>query len=102
MDTLTAAATPAAADPVAISVASERVELGLTGMTCAACATRIEKVLNRVPGAHATVNFATETATVALDRARADPEALIAAVVRAGYGATVRRDPEADRARDKV
>ena len=36
-----------------------KVELGLTGMTCAACATRIEKVLNRVPGAHATVNFAT-------------------------------------------
>ena len=42
----------------------ERVELALEGMTCAACATRIENVLNRVPGAHAQVNFATESARV--------------------------------------
>jgi Cu+-exporting ATPase len=81
---------------------SHRLELGLTGMTCAACATRIERVLNRVPGAHASVNFATETATVMLDRALADPEAVLAAVTRAGYGAIVRSDPEADRARDKA
>ena len=47
--------------------AQERVELGLTGMTCAACAARIEKVLNRVPGVHAAVNFATEIATVGFD-----------------------------------
>src|SRR5664279_1173879 len=80
----------------------ERVELGLTGMTCAACAARIEKVVNRMPGAHATVNFATETATVVLDRKLADPQAVIAAVGRAGYGATLRRDAEVDRLRDKA
>ena len=82
--------------------AGERLELGLTGMTCAACAARIEKVVNRVPGAHATVNFATETATVVLDHKLADLQVVIAAVERAGYGATLRRDPEADRARDKA
>ncbi|MFO1317003.1 MAG: heavy metal translocating P-type ATPase [Burkholderiales bacterium] len=81
---------------------AERVELGLTGMTCAACATRIEKVLNRVPGVAATVNFATETATVGFDPAVANPDQLIAAVTRAGYGATVRHDPEEDRKRDQA
>ena len=66
--------------------AAAQVELALTGMTCAACAARIEKVLNRVPGVVAAVNFATESA-----RARYDPGsvgslvALIAAVERAGY-----------------
>ena len=81
---------------------TERVDLGLTGMTCAACATRIERVLNRVPGVAATVNFATETATVGFDPAVASPDALIAAVTRAGYGAAVRRDPEEDRKADQA
>ncbi len=80
----------------------QRVELGLTGMTCAACATRIEKVLNRVPGVSASVNFATETATVGFDPAAVDAVKLIAAVERAGYGARVRTDPEADRKRDQA
>ena len=51
------------------SASEQRVELGLEGMTCAACATRIEKVLNRVPGVGANVNFATETATARFDAA---------------------------------
>jgi len=51
----------------------DHVELGLTGMTCAACAARIEKVLNRVPGVHAAVNFATEIATVGFDSAIVTP-----------------------------
>ena len=80
----------------------EHVELGLSGMTCAACAARIEKTLNRVPGVAAGVNFATETATVDYDPATATPEQLIAAVARAGYGARVRRDPEADRKQDEA
>jgi Cu+-exporting ATPase len=79
-----------------------RLELGLTGMTCAACAARIEKVLNRVPGVHAAVNFATEIATVGFDSAIATPEQMIAAVARAGYGARVRRESEAERADDKA
>jgi len=78
----------------------ERLELGLTGMTCAACAARVEKALNRVPGVAAGVNFATETASVGYDPAAVTPEQMIAAVARAGYGATVRRDPEADRRAD--
>ena len=42
----------------------ERVSLELTGMTCAACASRIEKKLNRLEGVTATVNYATEKAKV--------------------------------------
>jgi Cu+-exporting ATPase len=80
--------------------AAENVELGLTGMTCAACAARIEKTLNKLPGVAASVNFATETARVGFDPSQATTEALLAAVARAGYGATVRRDPAQDRARD--
>ena len=49
---------------------AQHVELGLTGMTCAACAARIEKVLNRMPGVRAGVNFAAETASVDFDPAR--------------------------------
>ena len=79
----------------------QSAEIGLTGMTCAACATRIEKVLNRVPGVHANVNFATEIAAVGFDPAVASVEQLIAVVARAGYGATLRQDAEADRKRDQ-
>ncbi len=71
-------------------------------MTCAACAARIEKVLNRVPGTQAAVNFATESAVVRHDPATAPVEALIAAVQRAGYGARVKRDVEAERAADEA
>jgi Cu+-exporting ATPase len=69
-------------------------------MTCAACAARIEKTLNRLPGVAASVNFATESADVRFDRARADVDALLAAVTRAGYAAHVKRDVEAERARE--
>jgi P-type Cu+ transporter len=41
-----------------------RLELTIDGMTCASCAARIEKKLNRLPGVHASVNFATEKARV--------------------------------------
>ena len=69
------------------------VDLQLHGMTCAACAARIEKVLNRTDGVHAAVNFATETARVEFDPAKATPEALIETVQRAGYGAEPAVDP---------
>ncbi len=71
-------------------------------MTCAACAARIEKALNRVPGVRANVNFATEIASVGFDRTLATPELLLAAVARAGYGASVRRESENERASDKA
>ncbi len=68
-------------------------------MTCAACATRIERSLNRLPGVHAQVNLATETAAVDFDGAT-DAAGVIAAIERTGYGARVRSDPALDRAQD--
>jgi len=62
-------------------------------MTCAACAARIEKVLNRAPGVHAAVNFATETAHVEFDAGKATPQSLIEAVRKAGYDAAPAVDP---------
>jgi Cu+-exporting ATPase len=69
------------------------IDLQLTGMTCAACAARIEKVLNREAGVRAAVNFATETAHVEFDPAKATPESLIEAVRAAGYDAAPAVDP---------
>jgi Cu+-exporting ATPase len=62
------------------------VRLDLAGMTCASCAARIEKKLNRLAGVEATVNFATEQATVHCD-ADVPVEQLVAAVESTGYGA---------------
>lgn len=62
------------------------VEFAISGMTCAACSARVEKVLNRVPGVDASVNLATERARVRLS-AEADEAAVISAVARAGYQA---------------
>jgi Cu+-exporting ATPase len=67
------------------------LQLDLTGMTCASCANRIERSLNKMPGVEATVNFATEKASVrgSDDATALDADELIAAVEKAGYGATV-------------
>ena len=64
----------------AIQQPSERVELDLEGMTCASCATRVEKRLNKLEGVNASVNFASERATVAFDPDRTSIEDLIGAV----------------------
>ena len=64
------------------STNTERVELAVGGMTCASCAARVEKRLNRLEGVTATVNFATETAT-ALVPAGTPVDELVAAVVAA-------------------
>jgi Cu+-exporting ATPase len=63
------------------------VDLGIDGMTCAACATRIEKVLNRLPNVKASVNFATERAHVSFDPSAMSVAGLIDTVRKAGYGA---------------
>jgi P-type Cu+ transporter len=82
-------------------VRRERVELALEGMTCASCATRIEKRLNRLDGVAATVNFATEQASVAFDPEQATVEDLLGAVESAGYHASPPREvPEEDGAED--
>ncbi len=67
----------------------ERVELPIEGMTCASCAARVEKRLNRIDGVQASVNYATERASVAFDGTQVRPEALIEAVERAGYRAAL-------------
>jgi Cu+-exporting ATPase len=63
------------------------VELAVQGMTCAACAARIEKTLNEISGVEAAVNYATETAMVAFDSESQSQEAVLAAISRIGYSA---------------
>jgi len=64
------------------------VNLDVQGMTCASCAARIERKLNRMEGVSATVNYATEKATVQVSDS-VEPAALIATIEQAGYGATL-------------
>ncbi len=71
------------------AAALERVRLEIRGMTCASCAARIERRLNKLDGVEASVNLATEEATVAFDAGRVDLSALIAAVEAIGYGAAL-------------
>jgi len=66
----------------------EQVELTLGGMTCAGCAAGIEKQLNRLDGVSATVNFATERASVHYDPAAVGIDELVAQVEAIGYTAT--------------
>ena len=63
------------------------MELAVTGMTCGSCAARVEKRLNGLDGVAASVNYATERATVDYDPAVVGPDQLIAAVEETGYGA---------------
>ena len=65
------------------------LELDITGMTCASCANRIERKLNKLDGVHATVNYATEKATVT-HAAQVSTAYLLATVEAAGYAASVR------------
>jgi Cu+-exporting ATPase len=96
-------ATTAATDEHPVRL--QRVQLDVTGMSCAACANRVESALNKLPRVRASVNFATRVATI---DASADTEAaaLCDAVHRAGYRAELHTadgagyaDPDADHAR---
>ncbi|MGW4233405.1 heavy metal translocating P-type ATPase [Streptomyces sp. NPDC004980] len=75
------------------TVGATQVELAIGGMTCASCAARIEKKLNRMDGVEATVNYATEKAKVTFD-ADIDVAALIATVEATGYTAA---EPQPER-----
>ncbi|MFF2651552.1 heavy metal translocating P-type ATPase [Streptomyces sp. NPDC058045] len=79
--TRTGPPTPDGADP-----AASRVELTIGGMTCASCAARVEKKLNRMDGVSATVNYATEKARISYPAGVAVGD-LIATVVKTGYTA---------------
>jgi P-type Cu+ transporter len=68
--------------------AVRRVELAIGGMTCASCAARVQKKLNKLDGVTATVNFATETASVAFP-ATVNADELISVVEQAGYTAAM-------------
>jgi len=72
----------------------QHVELAIGGMTCASCANRIERKLNKLDGVTATVNYATETARVVHD-VEVAPEALVETVEQAGYTATLPPPPSA-------
>ena len=84
------------------AAATRHIEFDVTGMTCAACSARVEKVLSRQPGvAAANVNLALERATIDVTGEEATVESLAAAIGRAGYGAQLRvsdaaRQREAD------
>jgi Cu+-exporting ATPase len=69
-----------------------RVELPITGMTCASCANRVERKLNKLDGVSASVNYATEKASVEFDPGAVAPERLVEAVEAAGYQAVLPRD----------
>ncbi|MEU6746431.1 heavy metal translocating P-type ATPase [Spirillospora sp. NPDC046719] len=77
---------------------SGRIELAIGGMTCASCANRIERKLNKLEGVTATVNYATEKARVEYP-AGVSPEDLVATVEAAGYTAELPAPPKGEDAR---
>ena len=80
----------AAIERAGYAVPATSVRLSITGMTCATCSGRVEKVLRKQPGVvSAQVNLASETASVAYTTGLTDVPALVAAVERAGYGASL-------------
>ncbi|WP_182904011.1 cation-translocating P-type ATPase, partial [Microbispora sp. H10830] len=73
------------------------VELSIGGMTCASCANRIERKLNKLEGVSATVNYATEKAKVTFP-VELDPQMLVAEVEKAGYTARLPEPPTPEQA----
>ncbi|MGW5093434.1 heavy metal translocating P-type ATPase [Streptomyces nodosus] len=90
--TTTSTTAPAPLEGTALS----RVELAIGGMTCASCAARVEKKLNRLDGVSATVNFATEKAKISYP-AGIEVADLIATVVKTGYTAEEPAPPRPER-----
>ena len=82
---------------------SAQIELPITGMTCASCANRIERKLNKLDGVTASVNYATEKATVSYDPEAVGTDALVGAVEAAGYQAVLPSDkPSGDEPVDET
>jgi P-type Cu+ transporter len=84
-----------------MSTAAERLDLAVDGMTCASCAARIERKLNKLDGVTASVNYATEKATVEFDPQLVTPSAIVDAVETVGYHARLpRAEAAAEATRD--
>lgn len=64
---------------------TKELSLNISGMTCAACATRVEKVLNKVDGVEANVNLALEQATVTYDSDQVNPDEIVEKIENIGY-----------------
>ena len=79
-----------------MSAVVAQLELPIRGMTCASCASRIERRLNKLDGVSATVNYATEKASVDYDADAVAPDQLVAAVEAAGYSADLPAAATAD------
>ncbi len=82
----------ASIEKAGFSVPQQTLELAIEGMTCAACSTRLEKVLNRLPGVEAAVNLAAERARIRYVPGVAGPALLTAAVEKAGFKARLATD----------
>ena len=78
-------------DPATSTVPTREVMLAVGGMTCASCAARVERNLNRMPGVEATVNYATATAHVRYPE-HLGPDALVGTVEATGYSADLPPD----------
>ncbi|MGH3456926.1 heavy metal translocating P-type ATPase [Aeromicrobium sp.] len=76
-----------------MATATTDLELAITGMTCASCANRIERKLNKLDGVSATVNYATEKAKVTFPEALS-PADLVSTVRQAGYDAALPLDEQ--------
>src|SRR5215210_7815 len=72
---------------MATQTTNTNVDLPISGMTCASCANRIERRLNELDGVTASVNYATEKASVEYDPAAVGPAPLVEAVDAAGFQA---------------
>ena len=83
-------------------VVLEKAEFDISGMTCAACSARIEKVLNKQPGiAQANVNLALETGTVEYNPEQVSVEEIIAKVDKIGYSASLKTTASANDVREQ-
>jgi len=82
---------------VASADRAQSTQLAIEGMTCASCATRIEKRLNKLEGVQASVNFASEQAAVSFNPSEVSLHDLIATVESAGYHAAVPQPATDDR-----
>jgi P-type Cu+ transporter len=80
-----------------VRTVSDRIDLPVSGMTCAACARSIERTLAKKPGVeHARVNLATNTATVEFDSAQTEVAEFVHAIEDLGYGVPSKEVPEPD------